>query len=405
MAHELSMEVLRQIRRAGTCTRSDLAKGQCISLSQASKITAGLLSLGLICEGGSHDRASGRPAGRLSLNPGAACVVGIDVGSDRQTAVVTGLTGEIITALDEPSPGHDISFPCLADLIQRVIRTSNIRLEQVLGLGVGVSDIVDPVSGMVYRYGNPDFPEYILNTNNQPVRDELASNLPFPHILVDDVVRTLGIAEAMYGSGAGESNFVYVLLDTGIGMAIMLNGVPFIGASHIAGEIAHLPVGSQAVQCSCGSTGCLGILASFGYILKETHRQLAESPVRSGLRLLKDITIDDVLKAGESGDKIAAQVLMETGEYIGQALAVILNLFGPRLVIAGGKLAQSTICRETASRVMRLRALEMASRGVELKLSPLDALAGARGAATLALDALFETGSKDILALQEERIG
>jgi predicted NBD/HSP70 family sugar kinase len=401
MAHELTLETLRRIRQAGSCTRAELAKNLEISLSQVSKLTAGLSNLGLIYESGTPEPVNGRPAGRLAINPNAACVVGIDVGSDRKIAVITDLAGEIITYLDEPSPDQDISFPCLEDLINRVIHQANIPVQRVLGLGVGICTIVDPVSGMVYRYGNPDLPEFTSNAVKLPVRDELVTHLSFEHILVDDIVRTLGIAEARYGLGMGESNFVYLLADTGIGMAIMLNGVPFIGASHIAGEIAHLPVGNQPILCNCGNTGCLGVLVGFEQVLKKTRQRMVESPVRSSLRLLKNMTIEDVLKAGEIGDKIATQVLIETGEYIGQALSVILNLFGPRLVIAGGKLAQSTVCRETAGRVMRMHALEMASRGVDLKLSSLDHLAGARGAATLALDALFVPGEKDIVSILE----
>ncbi len=272
----------------------------------------------------------------------------------------------------------------------------------MLGLGVGICNIVDPVSGMVYRYDDFNFSAVSIPALNVPIRDQLVSEMPFPHIIVDDIVRGLGTAEVYYGLAAGESNFIYILVDTGIGMAIMLNGTPFIGASHIAGEIAHIPVGKHDIQCNCGNTGCLNMVAGIGAVLRRIDQRLADSPIRSSLRLLKDITINDVIEAGERGDKLAIQALIEAGEYMGVGLAVILNLFGPRLVVIGGILAQSSVYREAAGRLMCLRALEMAARGVEFQLSPLDELAGARGAATLAINALFEPGEKDLVHMVEK---
>ncbi|MBE0697835.1 MAG: ROK family transcriptional regulator, partial [Anaerolineaceae bacterium] len=257
MAHELSIDILRQIRQAGTLTRAELAKSLGISLSLVSKITAELRSLGLIEVRGTPDPNNGRPADRLAIRSDAGYCIGLDVGSDRKVAVITNLAGEIVASLHEPSPEKDFPFELIEDLVRRILSQSGVNRSQVLGLGVGICNIVDPVTGMVYRFDDFNFSEVSIPALNVPIRDQIVSEMPFPHIIVDDIVRGLGTAEVRYGLAAGESNFIYLLVDTGIGMAIMLNGTPFIGASHIAGEIAHIPVGDHNIQCICGNNGCL----------------------------------------------------------------------------------------------------------------------------------------------------
>jgi len=404
MAHELSLEILQHIRQSGQVTRAELAQQFRISQSLISKRTTELLELGLVNEISSLDNKSGRPAGRLIINPRAGYAIGLDIGGRHQVGVVTDLAGEIITAYDDTTnytSDRPLTPSHVEGLIHKIVQATPIPQSCILGLGVGIHDIVDSVSGVAYGFPSPL--EWSPTWVNYPFRDALAAVHPFPHILVDDIVRALGVAEAHYGRGIHEPNFVYVLADHGIGMAIMLNGIPFIGASHIAGEIAHIPVGNQPTMCRCGNTSCLGILSGIDSVIRQVKQRLKDTPIHSSLRFLDEITFDNILEASGNGDKLATQVLMEAGEYMGMALAVVLNLFGAGQVIMGGGLAHSTAFCESARRLMHMRALEMAVRGVELETTSLDNLAGARGAATLVLNALFEPGEKNLIRVTEGR--
>lgn len=403
MAHELSIEALRLIRASGLLTRGELASRLDISPSLVSKIVTGLIERGLLEERTAAEPANGRPAVRLAIRPTAGYFIGIDIGSPYQTAVVTNLAGDVVAGIREPSPNWDFSPACQEELTLRILKKAGITPDQVLGYGGGLRHIVDGVNGVVYRYTNPySQTDTAGHPLNEPVRDELVRRLSFPHIIVDDVVRALGVAEARYGLGVGVDNFVYLLSDTGIGLAIMHNGMPYIGASHIAGEIAHVPVGDPAQVCNCGNSGCTGLFAGVGYVLVKVHQLLADSMVRSSLRGKQELTIEDVVEAGERGDKLAIQALAEAGGYMGMAMAVVLNMYGPRMTVAGGCLMKSSIYRSAANWQMRLRALQMVAQGIEIQLTSLDDLAGARGAATLAIDAMFTPGEKDILHLAKQ---
>jgi predicted NBD/HSP70 family sugar kinase len=399
---------LSTIRKFGSITRPDLADQMQISLSLATKITAELIARGLIYETGKSERNNvGRPVRPLALTPEAAFAVGLHMGSAEQIAVVTNLYGDVIAQLSDPiviTEDRDTIVASMKSLIERVIQRAGIPASAVGGVGVALSDIVDPVSGI--SYGWPDTPGWSAAWALFPVRDALEAVLPFSHVLVDDIVRTLGIAEARYGRGSRESDFVYILADTGLGMAIMMNGTPYIGHSHIAGEIAHIPTGKSTEICGCGNTGCLNLVSGVPVVLKRIRQQLEETPIRSTLRLEKrELTIEDVFQAADDGDKLAIQILTENGENLGEALATIVNLLGPRSIVLGGALSRSAHFVDAAQRSMQKYALGIAARGVTIQRSDVDILGGARGAATQVLDELFTNEGKSILDLARQRAG
>ncbi len=394
------LTALSIIRKTGKITRRDLAGQMQISLSLSTKITADLISRGLISEIGKPEGSTiGRPVGQLALVPEAAYAIGLFLNSAQQLAVVTNLYGEVIAHLNEPTmvtEDRNAIIGSMKSLIERVILASGLSASAIAGVGVGLSDIVDPISGV--SYGWPDTPGWSAAWTHFPVRAALESVLHYPHILVDDIVRTLGVAEARYGRGTSDSDFVYILADVGLGMAIMMNGTPYIGHSHIAGEIAHIPTGQSTEVCGCGNTGCLHLVTGVPVVLKRIRWQLEETPIRSTLRLEKrEPTIDDVFTAADDGDKLAIQVLIENGENLGEALATIVNLLGPRSIVLGGALSRSSHFVDAAQRSMQRHALGIAARGVTIEQSDLDILGGARGAATQVLDALFTTEGKSIL--------
>lgn len=398
------LTALSIIRKMEKITRRDLADRMQISLSLATKLTADLIARGLIYEIGRPEGSNlGRPVGQLALAPDAAYAVGLHMGSTQQISVVTNLYGEVVAHLSEPITAIEDRksiIHSMKNLVKKVIAASGVPEESIAGLGVGLSDIVDPVSGV--SYGWPDTPGWSAAWTLFPVRTALESVIPYPHILVDDIVRAMGIAEARYGRGPCDKDFVYILVDVGLGMAIMMNGEPYIGESHIAGEIAHIPTGQQTEVCGCGNTGCLHMATSAPVIVRRVRRELQDSPIRSALRQADHpLTIEDVFAAAGEGDKLAVQVLTESGDVLGQALATTVNLLGPRVIVLGGALSRSSHFVDAARRSMQRHALGIAARGVEIEQSSLDALGGARGAATKVLDALFVPGEKSILELNE----
>src|SRR5262249_41184802 len=391
---------LQHLRQAGQLTRREIAQRVGLSLSLMSRLTAELIAQGLISEVGRSGSDGGRPPDLLALAPNAAYVVGLDIGGRRQRAIIADLRGTIVASLVEATPlskEREAILANLEQLIDRIIAEAGLSRSGVMGVGIALRAIVDSTRGVVY--GWPNTPAWSAAWADFAVRDALAARLPWAHIAVDDSVRTLGVAEARYGHGIQQQDFVFVLADTGLGMAIMLGGVPYLGPSHIAGEIGHMTFGNASTLCDCGNTGCLETLSSTTAILARVRQRLSESHLRTLLRRSdREPRIEEVIDAAEMGDKLAYQLLTEAGEHFGNALAIVLNLLGPNLVVVGGELANSNVYLDAAWRMMKLRTLDQASRDVRVERSQQGELAGARGAASLVLDTLFTSGGSNILA-------
>ncbi len=400
------LSALQLIRRTGRITRKELARGLGLGASMTSKIVSELFEQRLICEVGRSEPESGRPPDLIALNPEAGYAVGLDISGTHQKVVVVNLCGEVVGSLSESEPipaDQQAVLASLEQLIQRALGLCGMPACAIMGVGIGLRAIVNPLTGTVSSW--PETPELAAAWKDFAVRDALKSRWLFPHIIVDDIARTLGTAEKQYGHSQGrEADFAFVLADWGIGLALMVNGAPYVGPLQIAGEIGHVPVRNVEIHCNCGNVGCLETVASASAVLKRVRERLAVSGVWSALRDGTDreaeLTIERVIASAEAGDKLAFQVLTEAGEYFGLGLAIVVNLFGPELVVVGGSLAKSEAYMAAARRSMRLQVLSKAAPLVRVEASQLDELAGARGAATHVLNALFQPGSLNLLALR-----
>lgn len=393
---------LKAIRAAGRLTRQDIADQLGISLSLATKLVADLIGRGLIARTGKVDAGSGgRPANWLTLMPAAAYAIGMDIGDQQQVAVVIDLAGDVLVEATEPAlvtDNREVIVANLKALVERVVAASGLDHRQIAGVGIGLSDMVDPMTRV--SYGWPDTPGWSAAWTDFAVGAALDAVLGVPHVLVDDIVRTLGLAETRYGQHGSDRDFAYVLADTGVGLAIMLRGMPYIGHSHIAGEIAHLQVDPQGQVCSCGNRGCLQTVTGIPAVLSFVTEHLAASPIRSVLRQSdRPVDLAMVLAAAEAGDKLARNALSDAGENLGRALAMVVNLLGPAAFVLGGALSRSPDFADAAHRAMIEGSLSVASRGVTFETSQMDRLAGARGAATQVLDALFSDCRPNLLDL------
>lgn len=401
------LTTLQLIRRSGRVTRSQLARQLGLGASMASKIVSDLFDRGLICEAGRSEADGGRPSRLLALNPQAGRAIGLDISGTHQKAVIVDLCGNVVASLTEsehiPAERQAI-LDAFDQLIRRVLDCCGMKPVEVMGVGVGLRAIVNPATGTISSW--PETPELAAAWKDFAVRDALKSRWLFPHIMVDDIARTLGIAEAQYGHSRGrEADFTYVLVDTGIGLALMLNGAPYVGPLQMAGEVGHIPVRNVEIHCNCGNVGCLETVASAAAVLARIRERLGASNIRSVLRENdSELTVDRVIEAATLGDKLAYQVLLEAGEYLGFGLAIVVNLLGPELVVVGGSLAKSEVYLDAARQSMRLQALSKASAAVRVEASQLDELAGARGAATQVLNALFQPNELGLLSLTEKRL-
>jgi N-acetylglucosamine repressor len=401
MAMPPDLAVLSAIHRSEPVARREIAAQTGLSLNRVGIIVADLIAHQLICEETSQDRLPGRPANLLRVSPDAGYVIGLDIGGQHSYAALTDLAGNMLATVEqctEPGPDRNLILDGVARLIQTVRqeadthpRGKNPTAREPATLGIGLRGIVDTRSGLVL--GWPNTPAWASAWSGMDLAAEIWQRTGIEKIVVEDSVRTMGLCAGRWGSARGVANFLYVFLGTGIGSALFMDGQPYRGGTGLAGELGHVTVDEAGPWCSCGNRGCLEVMASTPAVLHRIQERLAESHMVSALREPFErcaLSLDALIEAAGHGDKIAFQILDQAGSYIGRVIAIALNMFGPELVILGGPLTQDNdIILEAVRRQVRLRALQQIASQTRIVADDQGKLAGARGAALLALDRLF----------------
>jgi glucokinase len=226
-----------------------------------------------------------------------------------------------------------------------------------------------------------------------PIRDLLAEHLKLP-VVVDNNARAMALGEAMFGAGRDAHTLALVYARIGVGAGFVVNGQLFRGSAAGAGEIGHttmVPAGGE--PCRCGNTGCLETLISEPAIVRRARAMAAEEKggiLAAHLREGEGRPFERVLAAARAGDAATRAMLEEQASYMGIALANLVNVLNPDLIVLGGICAQGKdLLLPTVEMTMRQRAFAGLGERVSLSTSSFGAQAGTVGAAALALDTFF----------------
>jgi predicted NBD/HSP70 family sugar kinase len=325
------LRVLQALRRRGGASRADIVRETQLSRTTVSSLVAALLQEGLVVE--RPDRtpqrsspSGGRPGTVLTLNPSAGGVVGIDFGHDYIRVGVADLSCTLLTEdyclLDVDHLAVE-ALEAATVMTHDLIDAAGIDRERIAGAGAALSA---PFAARLHRIGSPAiFPSWLA----LDVEHELGERLGLPVHVGNDA--NLGaLAEATFGAGQGVDDLVYVMLGTGVGAGLVLDGRLYEGDSGIAAEIGHVVVDPDGLICRCGGRGCLETVAGAEAIVR---------PLRP--RHGSQLTLADVLALAEAGDAGARRVIRDSGRAVGRALAAVCCVLDPRLVVVGGGVASA----------------------------------------------------------------
>jgi glucokinase len=261
-------------------------------------------------------------------------VLALDVGGTKLAAgVVTG-DGAVHSFLTTPArrdDGPDSMIARLVALGREAVAAAEVPWERIPAIGIACGGPLDPFTGVIQSPPNlPGWDEIPLTRIVSDALDRPA--------LVDNDATAAAVAEWWYGAGRGASvrDLVYLTISTGIGGGLILDGRAFRGAAGNAGELGHLTVDWRGRPCGCGRRGCLEAYASGTNIAARAREALAASPRASTLRDPAEVTARDVAEAAAAGDGLAGAVWVETTGILASAVANILDVFNPELVVLGG---------------------------------------------------------------------
>jgi Transcriptional regulator/sugar kinase len=199
-----------------------------------------------------------------------------------------------------------------------------------------------------------------------------------------------GMAYGEYMSGiAGDAgNILFLNVGWGLGMGMVLDGGMFYGKSGFSGEVGHFPMLDNNQRCRCGKIGCLETGAS-GFALHrlvmERIRQGQASSLTEKYNKGEDVSLDDILDAISKEDVVAIECIEEVGATLGRAVAGLINIFNPDMVIVGGRLsAAERYLMPPLKYAVNKYSLNLVNNDTIIKASRLKETAGAIGASLLA---------------------
>lgn len=231
----------------------------------------------------------------------------------------------------------------------------------------------------------------ILKAPNVPSLDgfrfaaAVSSELNLPVLLENDA-NAAAVGEQSWGAGRGFQNAIAVTLGTGVGGGIIIDGRVVRGADGTAGEIGHICVEPFGVPCGCGSRGCVEQYSSATAIVRLV-RELESQYPKSVLQNKSRLTSADVYAAGDKGDELALEVFRRMGFYLGIALASLVNVLNPEvIVIGGGASAGWKLFIHYVEDQIHQRAFREPAARVQVVRASLGDDAGILGAAKLAFE-------------------
>jgi glucokinase len=248
---------------------------------------------------------------------------------------------------------------------------------EVVGVGIGSPGPLDTESGRVLTTPN-------LGWIDMPLRDMVSEGIGLPATLDNDANCAI-LGEWWRGAAQGGRVVVGLTIGTGIGGGIVLDGKIFHGASDAAGEIGHASIDATGRRCKCGNYGCLEAYAA-GPAIASRAVEGIEDGAKSGLADyvegdLSAVTAETVSQAANDGDAFCLEVITETARFLCGAVASIVNVFNPDVVvICGGVTLAGDHLFEPLFRQVRRRAFRPAVEACHIVPGILPGTAGVFGA-------------------------
>jgi glucokinase-like ROK family protein len=361
-------------------SRAQLADVTGLNKTTVSSLIRDLLGKGFVREAGLRSSRGGRPATLIELNPFAGCMLGLEIGVDFISAILTNFRAEIEWRHHESTArgaGHQSIIERVKRIIQNGIQVAERRGMQLLGVGLGVPGLVDLDSGIVRFAPN-------LEWRDVPLRAMVLESLSLP-ILVDNDANLSALGEYYFGTARGMDTFIYITIGTGLGGGLFLHGQPYRGIEGYAGEFGHMSLSDDGLPCNCGNRGCWETVVSISAVVR-TAQSAAAGQSASRMLDLADhqadrITLPIVIQAAEQGDETALQVLQQTGYYLGIGLTNLINAFNPGLIVLGGGLSPAySFIVPIAQRVVADRAMATPAKSTRIVASTYGADACVFGA-------------------------
>ena len=381
----LADAILKLIWKERRISRADIAREANLSRSTVSEIVNEILPMGIVAEVGEGPSRGGRRPIVLEFRDDACVILGVEMSGSHVVVLLTDLRGRVLTWESREHPVRTDppgTRALIAELCRICLGHPSGQGRPLVGIGVAVPSPVDP--------SNPDkLSSVVLPAWEEKLGlDELSAQYGVP-LMVDNDANLGALAEHWWGVGREADDMAYIKAATGIGSGHVIGGEIYRGATGVAGEIGHISIDPHGKPCVCGLRGCLVTMVG-GPALEQRASELVPDYPESTLAGCS-CTVREIEAAALAGDPLARQVAEEAAGHLGRAVAGMMNLLNPSLVIVGGNLARlGDLMLDPLRETVKSRTLVDSVAAARIRTSGLGPRSVAVGAATLVLKAALD---------------
>jgi glucokinase-like ROK family protein len=227
----------------------------------------------------------------------------------------------------------NVMFDELFRRLDQLFDNSNLDRSKFLGIGVSIPGLINSKTGQTY---------VDLRINDKSLEESFEERYELPTV-IDSDSRVMAIGEQAFGYAKNKKDVLCLNICDGVGLGMILNGIVYRGKSGLAGEFGHINVVKDGNLCTCGKYGCLETVASGGALIEQAQNGIKKGQESLIKELVKgdldEIHVADIIEAVNKGDLFAIEIINKLGNFLGEALASLVHIFNPEMIIIGGKVA------------------------------------------------------------------
>ncbi|MEI6087936.1 MAG: ROK family protein [Bacteroidota bacterium] len=382
----LKKSIIRFLDKQELATISEIGKELNVSTPKIISTINELIDENLLHDNGKIESTGGRRANQFKLASDSVFFMGVEVSKNH---ISLGLMDLNKNMLKEPSnipfklKNSQDSLEKLISIINDFIISSGLTKSKILRIGINLTGRINQVTGHNYNF---------FQFTDQPIRAIIGEAIGIK-TYIDNDSRAMAFAEYCSGVVEKEKNILFVNLDYGIGLGIIINGEIYYGKSGFSGEFGHNPIYDNEMICQCAKKGCLETEASGFAVVRNIQEKLRAgvgSILQRDSKKIDEITLEEIVMACNQDDTLAIECVSAVGEKLGKAVASLINIFNPELVILGGLLSTTNeYIRLPIKSSLNKFSSSLVNNDTELKTSKLGLAAGVMGACLLVRRTIF----------------
>lgn len=311
-----SQLLFKLVKDYGPISRVDLARMTQMSGTSVGKIVKELIEQDFVHEVGQTESSIGRKAVLLEINPRGVLTIGVSVDTDACKVGIVDLRGNLIaentTSVDLSRSAEDI-LKDMAIEIRKIGESIGPLSDKIAGVGVTIPGIISWPDGVVQA--SPQ-----MRWRNLGVRKYLQEALEKP-VFVDNQVKCALFGESFYGDIVGMRDCVCIWVGSGVGGAVMEDGVILRGGKNALGEIGHMTIDPSGPLCDCGRFGCMQTFICSSALEKEAN-----------------CSMETIFAAERRQEAWAVRLIDRATKYLAIAISNAVCMYNPQVIVLAGSM-------------------------------------------------------------------